>query len=234
MVAFPKPDSFHEYQVLAALTDRGSGRGKPSFAALGLFGEAGSVLAEVKKLQRDSIAFKTYYETVLEELGDTLWYLSTIASRAGVRLDDVAQDAAAFFNPKFVSNPVRFDDLERVGLAINFEPSTEYELALRKLGTQVGAILDEDLDGASKDQITALLAMALHYLIDVSFQCGVHLRDVASHNVEKHSAGGLRASTGWLKIDSRSATQIMNCYRSAWRSIFSKWSVTVTLSCSSD
>jgi NTP pyrophosphatase (non-canonical NTP hydrolase) len=185
LVAYPTPDNFHEYQALAALTDRGSGGGKPSFAAIGLFGEAGSVLSEVKKLQRDSISFETYYETVLEELGDTLWYLSTIASRSGVRLDHVAQDAAAFFNPDFVSSPVRFDDLERVGLAINFEPSPEYELALRKLGAQVGAILDEDLDSISRDQVTALLAMALHCLIDVSFQCGAHLRDVASYNLKK-------------------------------------------------
>jgi NTP pyrophosphatase (non-canonical NTP hydrolase) len=184
-VDFPNPDSFYEYQALATLTDRGSGDKRPSFAALGLFGEAGSVLAEVKKLQRDKISFRSAYEVVLEEIGDTLWYLSTVASRAGIRLDNVAQDAAAFFNPSFVSSPVRFDDLERVGLAINFEPSAEYELALRKLGTQVGAILDEDIDEVPRDQLTALLAQALHYLIDVSFQSGVHLRDAAIGNVRK-------------------------------------------------
>lgn len=185
MVTFPQPESFHEYQLLAALSDRQSGGGKPSFAALGLFGEAGSVLAEVKKLQRDSVSFKTYHDAVLEELGDTLWYLSTIASRADIRLDDVAQDAAAFFDPNFVSTPVRYDDLARMGLKPNREPSDEYELALRKLGTQVGAILDEDIDEAPKDQTTALLAMALHSLMDVSLQCGVDLRDVAGQNIHK-------------------------------------------------
>lgn len=185
MVSFPKPDTFEGYQAFARLTDRGSGKGKPSFAALGFFGETGSVLAEVKKLQRDKLAFKTYYKVVLEELGDALWYLSTIASRAAIRLDNVAQDAAAFFDPSFVSSPVRFEDFERVGLTINFEPSVSYTQALQKLGAQAGAILDEEIDSISKDQLTALLSMALHQLIDVSYESGVRLIDAAHYNIEK-------------------------------------------------
>jgi NTP pyrophosphatase (non-canonical NTP hydrolase) len=185
MTDLPAPQTFHEYQGLARLTDRGSGSAKPSFAALGLFGEVGGVLAEVKKLQRDNLSFSAHHEVVLEELGDALWYLSTAASRAGVRLDDVAQDAAAFLNPGFVSCPVRFDDFEKVGLTINFAPSPTYVLALRKLGAQAGAIVDEDVDTAPKDQLTALLAMALYLLADVSYQSGIRLIDAAHRNVRK-------------------------------------------------
>lgn len=185
MVTFPKPSTFKEYQKLAASTDRGSGDGKPSFAAIGLFGEAGSVLAEVKKLQRDTSLFKSHYNVVLEELGDTLWYLSTVANRAGIELDDVAQDAAAFFKPEFQSSPVRFDDFERVGLTINFQPTPTYSLALRKLGAQVGALIDEDIDNISRDQLTSLLAMTLHMLTEVSYMSGVCLGDAAHFNVKK-------------------------------------------------
>lgn len=185
MISLPTPETFHEYQGVARLTDRGAGSAKPSFAALGLFGEVGGVLAEVKKLQRDKLSFSEHHQVVLEELGDTLWYLSTVASRARIRLDDVAQDAAAFVNPEFVSSPVRFDDFEKVGLTINFAPSPTYVLALRKLGAQAGAIVDEDVDTAPKDQVTALLAMALYLLADVSYQSGIRLADAAHFNVKK-------------------------------------------------
>ena len=185
MTEFPKPETFHDYQNWAALTDKGSGGGKPSFAALGLFGEAGSVLTEVKKKQRDTSTFAKHHKVVREEIGDALWYLSTIASRAGIRLDEVAQDAAAFFDPNFVSTPVRFGDFERVGLTINFEPSPSYTLALRKLGAQTGAIVDEDIDKSSNDGLTALLAMALHQLIDVSYESGIPFIEAAHYNIEK-------------------------------------------------
>jgi len=185
MIALPAPETFHDYQNLARLTDRGSGGGLPSFAALGLFGEVGSVLAEVKKLQRDNLSFRAHYDVVVEELGDVLWYLSTIASRAKVKLDDVAQDAAALFNPLFVSTPVRFDDFGRVGLTINFNPSPSYALALRKLAAQTGAVIEEDIDAISKDQLTALLAMTLHYLAEVSYESGIPIIDAAQANIKK-------------------------------------------------
>jgi NTP pyrophosphatase (non-canonical NTP hydrolase) len=185
MVTLPAPETFHDYQNVAQLTDRGSGGGVPSFAALGLFGEVGSVLAEVKKLQRDNLTFRSHYHVVVEELGDVLWYLSTIASRAKIKLDDVAQDAAAFFNPAFVSTPVRFDDFERVGLTINFSPSASYALALRKLAAQTGAVIEEDIDTIPKDQLTALLAMSLHYMAEVSYESGIPIIDVAQANVKK-------------------------------------------------
>src|SRR5207249_6914238 len=49
----------------------------------GLFGEAGSLLSELKKKQRDRDSYVGYSSSVVEEFGDTLWYFSNIASRAG-------------------------------------------------------------------------------------------------------------------------------------------------------
>ena len=65
-----------EYSEGAARTDRLAG--KPNHTetlAAGLFGEAGSVLAELKKEDRETQAYPAYRNRLVEELGDLLWYL---------------------------------------------------------------------------------------------------------------------------------------------------------------
>ncbi|MFC6737795.1 hypothetical protein [Methylobacterium tardum] len=41
---------------------------------LGLFGETGSLLSETKKKQRDARSYLGYEASVVEEMGDALWY----------------------------------------------------------------------------------------------------------------------------------------------------------------
>ncbi len=55
----------------------------------GFFGEVGGLLASVKKSHRDlGIAERA---TAAEELGDALWYLSTVANECELRLDDIGR-----------------------------------------------------------------------------------------------------------------------------------------------
>jgi NTP pyrophosphatase (non-canonical NTP hydrolase) len=185
MVVFPKPTAFSEYQGLASLTDRGSGSKKPSFAALGFFGESGSVLTEVKKKQRDALTFRSYHDIVLEEIGDALWYLTTICTRAAIDLDNVAIDAAAMFNSDFTSDRVQFDDFERIGLTIRDEPSETFQRALRKLGAQAATLLDPKIDAMPRDDLTHELAVALNLLAEVAYDAGIRLKDAAASNIEK-------------------------------------------------
>jgi NTP pyrophosphatase (non-canonical NTP hydrolase) len=58
---------------------------------LGLIGEAGSVITELKKNLRDGKAYTNYNNKLKEELGDLLWYISTIATENGLELSDIAQ-----------------------------------------------------------------------------------------------------------------------------------------------
>ena len=60
-----------------------------AFPLLGLFGETGSLLSEVKKKQRDPIAYIGYQESVREEFGDVLWYLAALADRAQLSLSEL-------------------------------------------------------------------------------------------------------------------------------------------------
>src|ERR1700732_3504952 len=77
-----------EYQILTTQTDRNPATGIDGlgFVMLGLFGEVGSLLSELKKKQRDKDAFLAYCDEVLEELGDSLWYFSNAALRADLPL----------------------------------------------------------------------------------------------------------------------------------------------------
>ena len=71
-----------EYNQAARQTDQLIN--KPNHALLlvaGLFGEAGSVIAELKKEERETDAYPAYRNRLLEEIGDCLWYL--------VRLSDL-------------------------------------------------------------------------------------------------------------------------------------------------
>ena len=70
-----------EFATTAAKTDRFAD--KPDHVALlaaGLVGEAGSVVAELKKARRESEAYPVYRERMFEEVGDFLWYFVRLAA----------------------------------------------------------------------------------------------------------------------------------------------------------
>lgn len=71
------------------------------YPALGLAGETGEVVEKIKKLVRDqkfpincddpsNLISEQDKQAIAAELGDTLWYLSAIASDLGLRLSDIA------------------------------------------------------------------------------------------------------------------------------------------------
>jgi hypothetical protein len=76
------PLTVADYATQALTTDQRSDGGSLTFPLLGLFGETGSLLSEVKKKQRDRASYIGYAGAVVEELGDVLWYLTTVAARS--------------------------------------------------------------------------------------------------------------------------------------------------------
>ena len=88
----------NDYQRLANQTDQQPKAG--NFEAdprsilvplLGMAGEVGELLGEHKKWLRDGDSYKLFPERVKEELGDLLWYLSNVASKHGLYLQEVAE-----------------------------------------------------------------------------------------------------------------------------------------------
>ena len=88
----------NEYQRLANQTDQQpeneSLEADPRsimIPLLGMAGEVGELLGEHKKWLRDGESYKLFPERVKEELGDLLWYLSNVATKHGLALEEVAE-----------------------------------------------------------------------------------------------------------------------------------------------
>ncbi len=84
--------TFDEYQHKAKQTDQvpGNGDKQKIIPLLGLAGEAGQLLSEYKKYLRDGDAHRLFSERVAEELGDLLWYISTVATKFDLHLEEIA------------------------------------------------------------------------------------------------------------------------------------------------
>jgi NTP pyrophosphatase (non-canonical NTP hydrolase) len=79
---------FSEYQGRAHATDEGRRLG---LSVSGLVGEVGSVVSIYKKRLLYRRNYPNFKREMAEELGDTLWYLSSVASLAGLSLDEIAE-----------------------------------------------------------------------------------------------------------------------------------------------
>ena len=64
------------------------------YLALGLTGEAGEVANKIKKVIRDGISADVDFssDSVMQELGDVLWYLAMLATELGYSLDTIADN----------------------------------------------------------------------------------------------------------------------------------------------
>lgn len=90
---------FNDYQKIALSTDLYDGKqadpSSPAFITkiLGLAGEAGEVAEKFKKIIRNQNGKITASDKqeLTKELGDVLWYTSTIASYLGVTFEEVAR-----------------------------------------------------------------------------------------------------------------------------------------------
>ncbi|ODG99555.1 nucleotide pyrophosphohydrolase [Nostoc sp. KVJ20] len=86
--------NFSEYQTQALNTDQipAAEGTELIIPLLGLVGEVGSLMTEYKKHLRDGDAHKLFKEGIAEELGDMLWYISNLASKFNLNLEEIAED----------------------------------------------------------------------------------------------------------------------------------------------
>ncbi len=179
------------YQIAAQRTDqrRGVDDGL-AFPLLGLFGETGSLLSEVKKKQRDPVAYIGYEETVLEELGDVLWYLAAVASRAHLSLDDLAinldRDLAAW--QAVSDDTMTFHALDAGAHPVASMPSPDFEKALLRLSAEVGLLMTDYSAGRLSRNRSALegrLIAVFRALRTAAHEAGVPLSRAANSNLTK-------------------------------------------------
>jgi hypothetical protein len=127
-------------------------------ALLGLVGEVGSLVSALKKKRRDTDGFLGYHETVLEELGDVLWYVSAVARRGGTSLEDVLPRATSHNR----GQPVTLGEL-----APPLDDSVSesaFERALLELAGESGDLAKRFVGAAYRDNVDALRGDLVKFL----------------------------------------------------------------------
>ena len=180
-----------QYQEAAQRTDRGyqAGDDPLEFPLLGLAGEVGSLLAALKKKHRDQRAFLGYQDIVIEEFGDVLWYLSTVASRANLALAEIAADALQGDPTGTRPDP---ETLTLFALQGDFEPTgPARELAhksMLRLAAHLGALISNHVHGRFDRNPNVLRGDFVHIirgLVEAANQAGISVAEAALKNIHK-------------------------------------------------
>jgi NTP pyrophosphatase (non-canonical NTP hydrolase) len=153
-----------EFAAAAEKTDRFVER--PDHVALlaaGLMGEAGSVLAELKKERRELGAYPIYRNRMLEEVGDFLWYYVRLVSVVAPELLEEFQGSLPLAEPASTS-PQISDFLQ--------------------FGAAVGDIV-RSIDRASADEAGRLLRHVWIQFTEVSRESAIPLHEAAKNNRQK-------------------------------------------------
>ena len=111
-----------------------------STVLLGLFGEVGSVMATAKKHRREKKAYVGYRNALVEELGDTLWYLNALCGRLNYEIEEVFSDVISGENygKILVASDLSDGPLSRIATAADNPPIDEL---LLKLGKATASLL---------------------------------------------------------------------------------------------
>ena len=148
---------------------------------LGLIGEVGEVVTELKKYAQEGAAYLAFPDRLAEELGDVLWYAADLAERRGIRLADLGQVCIA------EAAPATGQGGRWIGAALS-------------LTEQVGCMsqhYDALLAGRQAERAfdTALCESLARVLTDLGVLTQIHglsLVDVAAGNLQKVNHGWAR------------------------------------------
>lgn len=157
-----------EFAATAERTDRFVERTDHlELLAAGLSGEAGSVIAELKKARREREAYPVYRNRMLEEIGDFLWYYARLVTVVDDNLLIELQSSSS-------AGDAGGEGVPPLTLFLRF-------------GAAVGDVLaavGRDEPGRSPD-LPARLRRVWSLLAAVARETGVDLRHAAENNIKK-------------------------------------------------
>lgn len=184
-----RPLPVARYHAQARITNRLAFR-ELSF---GLFGEVGGLLARLKKQQRDDLVLAETHP-ILEELGDTLWYLVNLAEAYGFEVEIVAAHAWNALRQYFKETPrvpptsVTFAALEGICRQHHLQIHQQGDYGLRWLACNAGAIVADDKNGSQAQAAQQVqLGEVLAALVLVGVGLEINMQDVALANLDKIS-----------------------------------------------
>jgi NTP pyrophosphatase (non-canonical NTP hydrolase) len=184
------PLTIESYAAQALMTDQRSHSGSLTFPLLGLFGETGSLLSELKKKQRDRTSYIGYAGAVVEELGDVLWYLTAVAARGGLALSGIVAglDRGDSEWQRTGDTTLAFSSLQPEIMQRSAEPTAAFEKTLLQLAGEVGLLVIDQQAGRLTDNQSALagrLIAITRALVQAANEAGVTLEAAAVKNLRK-------------------------------------------------
>ena len=148
---------------------------------LGLFGEVGSIMSAIKKLQREAKAFDGYKKQVVEEFGDAFWYLSALSMRLDESMESLIFNVCNEHNISIGSiSPVDSD--KPITLPALGE-GNRYGSELINIGNATAALLESSGHSASEQK--RLIKTFLRSFFLLMAECGVCFNHVLDTNTEK-------------------------------------------------
>lgn len=191
-----EPVTFDEYAREALKTDRFSKDQEPvryQKLSFGYFGEIGSLLSALKKVSRDQLD-TTEQQQARVELGDALWYLTSLAGLCGVSGDELGHAAYVSLRVTLEAGSNRQRGAVHLaqlhGLAAAREPQliAHKDNLLRQAGLQAGHLVSYDWQRMSKQPKSWLDAIMGDCLAQLALLCvafRLNLSDVAAANLAK-------------------------------------------------
>lgn len=187
------PVTMTQYQEFTRQTDQNKKTGYAGFMLpfLGIYGEVGSLLSELKKKQRDADSYVGYADSVMEELGDVLWYFTNIADRAGLTVDIIAQRMSREIEDWDEVGDYHFGcfgDIQSYREHTGPLSGEKVEQGAINLAAKVGSLLNDASLGrleGNRDVLSAHLVEILRAIIQVADDADVSLQDAAERNVAK-------------------------------------------------
>lgn len=134
---------------------------------MGLIGEIGSLASVYKKYLRDRNAYEGFEEHAVEEIGDTLWYVVSLAHAQDVQLEEPAQAKTK----KRKSNPFQLKSLEHIDRLLSLASTLFHE---RKMNPS-----------HKSGDVSFVLNEAVHLLNEMSISLGTTLSYIMITNLGK-------------------------------------------------
>jgi NTP pyrophosphatase (non-canonical NTP hydrolase) len=182
-----------DYQRFTRLTDQNKKTGYAGLMLpfLGIYGEVGSLLSELKKKQRDTDSYIGYADSVMEELGDVMWYFTNIADRVGLTVDILSQRMSREINDWDEVEPYHFATFEDIQVPKEHAgplSGERVEQGAITLAAKVGSLLNDVSLGrieGNRDVLSAHLVEILRAIVQAADDADVSLQDAVTQNMAK-------------------------------------------------
>ncbi len=166
-----------DFTAQVVRTDRRPESDKLRIAVLGVFGELGSLMSEIKKGAREGSSYASFSNTVVEEAGDLLWYFTALSLTLDWPLSVLL--SSVFDAP--ITEDHTFSEVEVLMGKLSNSGHDPWLIAGERAGTLAA---QTDL-GCDQSKLFMYAVSALHSVIVALRSAGIGLEAPIQHNIGK-------------------------------------------------